>query len=272
MGGEGSGRHADPITKLLALNQQVPQIEGNEMTYLAGRGLKSGVAVGQLAGWELNGTSIHYPYGNVGIGTTSPGQKLEVVVGDVDGIKINATTTSRPSLFFANANTGLLTQQTVTNTADWQLDVGVGAGVRAIEAKANGNVLLSQSQGNVGIGTTGPTLGKLQVTQTSNAATGGITAINSGVTTGAFLWADTGTVAHLDAGSGGSDTLALNIGGGKVGIGTTTPDTILMVSGAQTFFNATAPTLVTASGAVFVSGGALWFKGSSGTQTRLAVA
>lgn len=62
---------------------------------------------------------------------------------------------------------------------------------------------------------------------------------------------------------------------GNVGIGTTAPDQGLNLgSGAFGIANSTAPTLTltVSSGALFVSGGQLWFKGGVGTQTLLAAA
>lgn len=59
---------------------------------------------------------------------------------------------------------------------------------------------------------------------------------------------------------------------GKVGIGQSSPDVNLTVSGAISMNAQAAPTLTgtVSSGAIFVSGGALWYKGYGGTQTQLA--
>jgi hypothetical protein len=62
------------------------------------------------------------------------------------------------------------------------------------------------------------------------------------------------------------------INGGNVGIGIKNPDAKLSVSGGMTLKNSVAPTLTSTSGAIFVSGGELWYLGSAGTSTRLAVA
>jgi hypothetical protein len=57
----------------------------------------------------------------------------------------------------------------------------------------------------------------------------------------------------------------------SVGIGTTNPDNKLTISGALSFTNFPTPaTFTSSSGAIFVSGGELWYKGFAGTFTRLA--
>lgn len=60
---------------------------------------------------------------------------------------------------------------------------------------------------------------------------------------------------------------------GNVGIGTTSPTSILHVSGGAVIIsNTTAPATPAGAGAMFVSGGALYYKGSSGTLTLVAAA
>jgi hypothetical protein len=120
--------------------------------------------------------------GKVGIGTTTPSSPLTVLTGDSDGILIQGTTTVRPSLLFGNATTGLLCQQTVTNTADWALDVGVGAGVRAIQANAAGTLTLGASVGTITLGGSAYTTagGILQVT-------GGVVSAPASIPTGTTI-------------------------------------------------------------------------------------
>jgi hypothetical protein len=135
-----------------------------------------------ILGATENGAYTYLMNGKVGIGTTTPSSPLTVLTGDSDGILIQGTTTVRPSLLFGNATTGLLCQQTVTNTADWALDVGVGAGVRAIQANAAGTLTLGASVGTITLGGSAYTTagGILQVT-------GGVVSAPASIPTGTTI-------------------------------------------------------------------------------------
>ena len=211
--------------------------------------------------------------GNVGIGTAGPTSPLHVITGDSNGLRIDATATSRPSILFGNATTGLLTQQTVTNAGDWLLDVNVGAGRRAIEAKAGGNILLAQSgTGNVGIGAVTPTaklhvVGNLilqvgtndtgyvynQIT-TSALSGGGLFGVE-GSTAGSLI---TGTLAYATVLTSSSSSTPLQLGtsgavrmtilsAGNVGIGTTSPGAYKVALSSSL---STALSINTTSGAI----------------------
>ena len=211
--------------------------------------------------------------GNVGIGTAGPTSPLHVITGDSNGLRIDATATSRPSILFGNATTGLLTQQTVTNAGDWLLDVNVGAGRRAIEAKAGGNILLAQSgTGNVGIGAVTPTA-KLHVVGnsilqvgtndtgyvynqiTTSALSGGGLFGVEGSTAGSLI---TGTLAYATVLSSSSSSTPLQLGtsgavrmtilgAGNVGIGTTSPGAYKVALSSSL---STALSINTTSGAI----------------------
>ena len=211
--------------------------------------------------------------GNVGIGTAGPTSPLHVITGDSNGLRIDATATSRPSILFGNATTGLLTQQTVTNAGDWLLDVNVGAGRRAIEAKAGGNILLAQSgTGNVGIGAVTPTA-KLHVVGnsilqvgtndtsyvynqiTTSALSGGGLFGVEGSTAGSLI---TGTLAYATVLTSSSSSTPLQLGtsgavrmtilsAGNVGIGTTSPGAYKVALSSSL---STALSINTTSGAI----------------------
>jgi len=82
--------------------------------------------------------------------------------------------------------------------------------------------------GNVGFGTTNPTLGKIHVVQNSDAYNEGITVVDTtGAARAMYLWIN-GSNSMISSGTTGTGNLILNNGGGKVGIGTT-PSNMLHV-------------------------------------------
>lgn len=101
--------------------------------------------------------------GNVGIGTTGPGSKFEV---QADGMGANV-----PAIWLANITNVSERDGTVISTVDDGSDVEV-LHVRANTVTYNGgtSLFLVRGDGNVGIGTTSPTTGKLVVDQASTTA------------------------------------------------------------------------------------------------------
>jgi len=177
--------------------------------------------------------------GNVGIGLTNPGAKLEVVGGG--DIKLSGNVYNAD--FFVNGG-----PSDTFNASPWY-GIGMsnltlpGAGSVAVQvagyyginfATGNANMMVINQSGNVGIGTTNPGV-KLDVV--------GNTYIRSGA-----LYTD--TINHY---SGGGTPLALGTGGivnilasGNVGIGTASPDappsfipvSKLLVAGNGSFYSA----------------------------------
>ena len=142
--------------------------------------------------------------GNVGIGTTSPTHKLNV---------LGTTNFTGNSLVRGNLSVSMLAGENFT------------AGT------------LFANNTNVGIGTTSPTLGKLQVTQSSDVVTGGIAITDTAVNDAGYIWSD-GTDLRIDASTDATNDIILNgIGIGKVGIGTATPGAKLDVynTGASSY-------------------------------------
>jgi hypothetical protein len=200
--------------------------------------------------------------GNVGIGTTSPTEKLEVsgtvkataFEGDgsaLTGISGSGAFTDTGSLAYYNSgNVGIGTTSPnlplhVSSSQIWQAKFQYGSGTyTAINANQlaaftsggdasvlylndihAGNVLIATGGGNVGIGTTSPTE-KLEVSGTVKATAfeGDGSALTGISGSGAFT--DTGSLAYYNS--------------GKVGIGTTSPTGKLTINDGYSIHNANA--------------------------------
>ena len=183
--------------------------------------------------------------GDVGIGTTNPSSRLEVS-GD---IKTNGAITLRALL----DNIESLDIRPIASTANFIITNYRGAGTSSIQFNSNGNTLINQSGGNVGIGTTDPQ-SLLHLYSSSNTThliqdagsilrfinAGGINYIQSGLTlTG-------GSAAPLVFGTifGNNEWMRIT-STGDIGIGTTNPSSLLHLNGSGYF----PSKLITLSGA-----------------------
>jgi len=114
--------------------------------------------------------------GNVGIGTTSPAQKLDVAgnarVGGTTGqFFINASSTSQyPALLFQSAGTSRSSIFIDDTGATFPTFISVNTAAPLIFRTDSTERMRIDSSGNVGIGTTSPN-GKLDITSTSAGAT-----------------------------------------------------------------------------------------------------
>ena len=185
---------------------------------------------------------------NVGIGTTSPGYKLQVDHG---------TTAQYAS--------------SIRNTADnLQLLLGTTTGGllniqgKTISSNAAYKIALQAEGGNVGIGTTSPSR-KLEL---NNGGTGNLVTFTDGVATNFTFKTDGNSVGTFGT-EAGSTELAFMVaggekvridGGGKVGIGTNNPLSALHVAGAVDASAAAAGVHVGMSG----NYGAIEMRGSDG--------
>jgi hypothetical protein len=167
--------------------------------------------------------------GNVGIGTTAPATKLEVI-GDV-----NINNTSDPRDFL-----------TISNGATWTTLIRVTNGVVSnptteMGLNASGDVYM---EGNLGVGTTAPvapldvyndsaTNGELLAIRRQGAGKIGLSFQQNGSTAfGIVAQSDTNKgisfVQNYYEGSAGTDLMRIT-SAGNVGIGTTGPDTLLQI-------------------------------------------
>ncbi len=73
--------------------------------------------------------------------------------------------------------------------------------------------------GNVGIGTSNVSRGRLEIFQGIDSSAGGIALVNSGVNGSLRLWVNASSSAVIDSGANGTNPLILNRGGGQVEVG-----------------------------------------------------
>ncbi|MFZ2226359.1 MAG: tail fiber domain-containing protein [Candidatus Moraniibacteriota bacterium] len=183
--------------------------------------------------------------GNVGIGTTSPGEKLSILTGALE-LKSSAFNTSNNRIYFTRHQVG-----STYGGIDWRDSAGtvlyqvasgvlVGNGIEFNEGDGVNNRMYIQPGGNVGIGTTGPS-SRLHV-QSVSGSTENTRFANNDFVIGSvgtelkvsFGAASGNTYAILNALNSGETAwtnLALQTGGGNVGIGTTGPGTKLHIYG-----------------------------------------
>ena len=165
----------------------------------------------------------------VGIGTTSPGSKLEVA-GEIDSVGGDGYLVE--GIPWARGNSGLL------ELGDWD-----GVGYDTSIFGANGNLAIRTQGGNVGIGTTNPGVYRLAVAGPTNIGgnvevsdgLGGDVVLSLTANTGSFQIGDIdglGDEAYIEGDSsnikiftGGGERVRVN-SSGNVGMGTTSLTTI----------------------------------------------
>jgi len=167
--------------------------------------------------------------GNVGIGTTAPGQKLSVA-GNIALVSNNS---------FISFNTS-------ASSGDPKIQMGSDGDFSFLNT-AGSTSLHIENGGNVGIGTTSPN-SKLTISQpTAGDSTillgrrNGKPSIKSDSTEGGYLILDS-TSSAVALNHYSSNNVWLATGGGNVGIGTTSPGVKLDVNGSIRVTSRTTPT------------------------------
>jgi hypothetical protein len=191
--------------------------------------------------WIISGNDMYSGVsGNVGIGITTPNAPLEVVgTGIADHLRLTNTSTGGPAVYLNAAN---------KDWVIWGTNPGADAGDKSLvfrDYSAAQNRMVIDSLGNVGIGTNSPSQ-MLDVADTVQMSGFKMT---TGASDGYVLTSDAAGKGTWQAASVGIDgsgaanylpkfTSSTTLGnsvfyesGGKIGLGTTTPDEKLHVVG-----------------------------------------
>lgn len=204
--------------------------------------------------------------GNVGIGTTTPAAKLHVT-DDSNDIQAIFGSGARDTVLQMGRSSSGAARLNVLQLSS-ALTVGPSSGVVRTDILGGGSAGISVlSGGNVGIGTTSP-LRNLDVSAAGSVGAG----INSiGAAGTAFLDLNSGRQYRLQATSGGlfhiSDETAgqfrvtLN-SSGNVGIGTTSPGTLLSLHSGSDFINFWVTSTSTLSKGINLLGGCFAINGT----------
>lgn len=217
----------------------VPSVLTDKIYSMGGVLYFNGVPLSSL--WSLNGSNLFYTGGNVGIGTSSPSAELHVSkTGQKAALVIQRTDGKFTESFAGSGFSGIA----FDNTGHFQ--IGPTQAIGDIPS-ANSSLTISSS-GNVGIGTTTPAealevAGTTQITRDNpelvffdDIGSNGTRQSAISNTLNSQLGDDGPDRQSMnfnvsDGSAGGMTTVMTLRGDGKVGIGTTSPETKLDVNG-----------------------------------------
>ena len=192
----------------------------------------------------VSSVGFNLPLGNVGIGTTAPGYKLDVsgtgrFTGDfyTNGNIVIARAGAYLYINGTNSDAEIVWQANGSNR--WAAGMNVGDATENFNiynyTTSTTNFTILKSNGNVGIGSTAP-IAKLDVNGTANFGAnvyhsiGGQKFFAGNGSTYAYMY--TGGTALNFINSNDTSTLMTLLNGGNLGIGTTTPSKKLQVIGS----------------------------------------
>jgi len=205
--------------------------------------------------WQISGTNMFsMPVGNVGIGTTTPSEKL-----DVNGqIRIRGGSPATGRVLTSNA-AGVGTWQTPAADSDWNV---VGSNMYSIPS------------GKVGIGTNSPqdfldVNGRVRARHRDGTYAGFIVADQTGAFKGGFVL--NGTIGPSIYALGQGYVVNVRNDNGNVGVGTTSPGDKLDVNGDIRVRGADIKDSGGTSRIALIDNGALYLK-EDGGATRMTVA
>jgi len=156
--------------------------------------------------------------GNVGIGTTSPSNKLSVCDSNGTGLEIAPNDSNAQVVLLAYDRADSAYREMNFNASDYIWRTSATERMRI------------HSSGNIVLGANGNQYGLVTIRQSGTSNDSGLAVVNSTNTKSVRLWTD-GTNSYLSSGATGNGVLVLNAGGGNVGIGTSSPTEKLSVNG-----------------------------------------
>ena len=211
------------------------------------------VTQGGLGGeWTRNGLDIYYNGGNVGIGTTNPGGKLEVAEDNSENCSIRLRSNSQNGTIL-----GALTElKSIGTNSTYGTDFTISNRDASDSFKERIRLVYN---GNVGIGTTSPVT-KLHVAGVGrfDVPEGGRSLLSWSV--GATTAQNQPVFALVTNEINNADRVIFNsdgdswFNGGNVGIGTTDPGAALDVAGSFKLNNTAGSTLYPTSNDVYKNG------------------